>query len=80
MRGKTIAWIVSAAMTLVAAGSLGLGIAGAADSNTSRGSAPEARRGTPVSAIVMGAVVKSNGGLGSSDNDGDHQQSSGRAG
>jgi hypothetical protein len=63
MRGRTIAWIVSAAMTLVAAGSLGLGIAGAADSNTSRGSAPEARRGTPVSAIVMGAVVKSNGGL-----------------
>ncbi|MGH2629628.1 MAG: hypothetical protein ACRDHI_03580 [Actinomycetota bacterium] len=63
MKGKTIVWIVSAAMTVVAAGSLGLGIAGAADSNTSgRGAAP-APRGTAVPAIVMGAVVKSGGQL-----------------
>ena len=78
MRGRTIAWIVSAALTAVAAGSLGLGIAGAADSNTAAGSGPEAPRGpAPVSALVMGAVVKSNGELDRATTSG---ISSGRAG
>ena len=63
MKGRTIVWIVSAAMTVVAAGSLGLGIAGAADSNTTGGTAPSAPRGTAVPAFVMGAVVRSNGEL-----------------
>jgi hypothetical protein len=63
MKGRTIAWIVSAAMTVVAAGSLGLGIAGAADSNTGGGGAPEAPRGTAAPAFVMSAVVRSNGQL-----------------
>ncbi len=63
MKGRTIVWIVSAAMTVVAAGSLGLGIAGAADSNTSGGGTTTRGTATVVPAFVMGAVVKSNGDL-----------------
>lgn len=59
---RTIGWIAAASVTLVVAGSLSLGIAGAAAPNTT-GSSPGAPQGTVSPAIVMGAVVGSDGAL-----------------
>ncbi|MGH2540890.1 MAG: hypothetical protein ACRDGK_10240 [Actinomycetota bacterium] len=50
-------------MTVITGGSLGLGIAAAADSNTSGGDTGAPRGLTPNPADVTGAVVRSNGGL-----------------
>jgi hypothetical protein len=63
MRSKTIGWIAAVTVMLVAAGSLGLGIAGAAAPNTSGSDAKPEPRGPLVDAFVMGAVVGPNGAL-----------------
>ncbi|MGZ8805422.1 MAG: hypothetical protein ACXWZG_08995 [Microbacterium sp.] len=63
MRSKTIGWIAAVSVMLVSAGSLGLGIAGAADSNTSGSAAKPEPRGPVADAFVMGAVVGPDGRL-----------------
>lgn len=63
MRSKTIGWIAAVTVMLVAAGSLGLGIAGAAAPNTSGSDAKPEPRGVLVDAFVMGAVVGPDGTL-----------------
>ena len=62
MRRRVIVWIVAAVM-VVTAGSLGLSIAAAAGSSPSGGDAGAPRGLVPNPALVVGAVVKSNGGL-----------------
>jgi hypothetical protein len=75
MRRKTIGWIVAVSVMLVAAGSLGLGIAAAG--NRSGSTAKPAPKGVPTDAFVMSAVVGSDGSLARSSTTG---ISSGKAG
>ncbi len=63
MRSRTIGWIAAVSVMLVAAGSLGLGIAGAEAPNTSGSDAKPEPRGVAVDAFVMGAVVRPDGSL-----------------
>lgn len=66
MKVKMMAWAAAASLMLIAAGSLGFGIAAASDSNnesTGGGGADTQRGAVVVPAIVMAAVVKNDGTL-----------------
>ena len=65
MKGRKVAWAAAASLMLIAAGSLGFGVASASDSNNTGGGGDsvDAPRGVVASAFVMGAVVKGDGTL-----------------
>ena len=65
MKGRKVAWAAGASPTLIAAGSLGFGVASASDSNNTGGGGDsvDAPRGVVAPASVMGAVVKGDGTL-----------------
>ena len=65
MKGRMVAWAAAMSLMLIAAGSLGFGVASASDHNNAGGAgdSADAPRGVLASAFVIGAVVQGDGTL-----------------